>query len=112
MLLQRHASKACAMKMAALSRPKIAVTVSIIIIVQTPPRAKGPYGPCTVKMIRDPERTSNSADDSRQQVRWIKAAGFRPSADAARSSRNGGCGGSPGRIRTSDQPVNSRLLYH
>jgi len=38
MLLQRHASKACARKMLALSRPKIAVTVSIIVVVHTPRR--------------------------------------------------------------------------
>ncbi|MEA2880979.1 MAG: hypothetical protein QOH32_198 [Bradyrhizobium sp.] len=38
MLLQRHASKACARKILALSRPKIAVTVSIIVVVHTPRR--------------------------------------------------------------------------
>src|SRR3954466_13564716 len=38
MLLQRYASNACAMKMLPLSRPKIAVTVSIIVLVHMPRR--------------------------------------------------------------------------
>jgi hypothetical protein len=41
MLPQRYASNACARKMVALSRPKIAVTVSIIVVFRTPPVAKG-----------------------------------------------------------------------
>jgi len=44
MLLQRHASKACARKMLALSRPKIAVTVSIIVVVHMPRRHSTVWG--------------------------------------------------------------------
>ena len=44
MLLQRHASKACATKMLALSRPKIAVTVSIIVVVHVPRRHRTVWG--------------------------------------------------------------------
>src|SRR3954471_3995273 len=44
MLLQRYASNACARKMLALSRPKIAVTVSIIIVVHMPRRHRTVWG--------------------------------------------------------------------
>jgi|ERR1051326_7930279 hypothetical protein len=67
MLLQRHASKACARKMLALSRPKIAVTVSIIVVVPYAPPAQDRMGIAQSKRFRRRAGNRSPADDSGQQ---------------------------------------------
>ena len=110
MLLQRHASKACARKMLALSRPKIAVTVSIIVVVHTP-RSQG-----TVRGLHSQNDSGASTGFGvRVVIPCNSGRGGWRGVERREVEKNDGsvteCG-SPGRIRTSDQPVNSRLLYH
>jgi hypothetical protein len=66
---ERKPSKAWAAKIAALKRPIIAVTVSIISIYPSAPaRAQNDIAPYTVKKIPDPNRRSEGSDDLMQQV--------------------------------------------
>src|SRR3954471_2069823 len=70
MLPQRHASNACARKMLALSRPKIAVTVSIIVMVHTPRPARDRMAVAQSKRFRQPDRIRSPDGDSVQQISW------------------------------------------
>src|SRR3954470_16864267 len=108
MLPQRYASNACARKMLALSRPKIAVTVSIIVVFHTPRRQGTVW---TLHSQKNPRAGRDS--DSRLMIPCNRGrSGVIATADRYRSKSGVMVFGSPGRIRTSDQPVNSRLLYH
>ena len=102
MLPQRYASKACARKMLALSRPKIAVTVSIIVVFHTPRRprdcmdiAQSKESACRGDSdsqlmilchrgaVHDPQSSSGGPRAPSKSGRWMLAprAGFEPATN-------------------------------